>query len=91
MIVSIRGDVRETLLPALFMGGEIDSNFRKILGRSVKHGGLGIPDPRSLAKSAYNTSKASSGGMLGSLLGIISLTYVGHRAYIWGGSMGAIK
>ena len=26
-------------------GEEINSNFRRILGHSVKHGGLGIPEP----------------------------------------------
>ena len=53
--------LREKFFPALFGGEEINADFRKILGHSVKHGGLGIPDPRLSAESAYNTSKADSG------------------------------
>ena len=35
--------LREKFPPALFGGEEINTNFRKILGHSVKHDGLGIP------------------------------------------------
>ena len=42
----IEETLREKIFPALFKGEEINANFRKILGYSVKHGGLGIPDPR---------------------------------------------
>ena len=52
--------LREKFFHALFGGEEITSNFRKILGRSVKHGGLGIPDPRLSAECAYNNSKGAS-------------------------------
>ena len=52
--------LREKLSPSLFRGEEITSDFRKILGRIIKHGGLGIPDPRLSAECAYNTSKAAS-------------------------------
>ena len=51
---------REKIPPLLFGGEEIDADFRKILGHGVKHGGLGIPDPRQSEESAYNTSKAAS-------------------------------
>ena len=44
--------LREKLFPALFVGEEINANFRKILGHSVKNGGLGIPDPWLSAASA---------------------------------------
>ena len=37
--------LREKFSPALFRGEEINANFRKILGRSVKNGVLSIPDP----------------------------------------------
>ena len=37
--------LREKFFPALFGGEEINVEFRKILGHSVKHGGLGIQDP----------------------------------------------
>ena len=47
--------LREKLFPALFGGEEINADFRKILGHSVKHGGLGITDPRLSVESAYNT------------------------------------
>ena len=38
--------VRKKFLPSLFGGEEITSDFQKILGHSVKHGGLCLPDPR---------------------------------------------
>ena len=72
--------LREKFFPALFGGKEITANFRKILGHSVKHGGLCIPDPRSSAECAYNNSKAASRELLDSLLGGSVLNYVGHRA-----------
>ena len=42
----IEESLREKFFPSLFGGEEIDTDFRKILGRVVKRGGLGIPDPR---------------------------------------------
>ena len=48
----------------------------------MKHGGLGIPDPRLSVESAYSTSKAASGELVDSLLGGSALNYVGHRASI---------
>ena len=52
---------REKFLPALFGGEEINADFRKILGRSVKNGGLAILDPWLSSDSSYNTYKAASG------------------------------
>ena len=45
-MVPIEEALREKISPLLLGGEEITANFRKILGNSVKHGGLGIPDPR---------------------------------------------
>ena len=73
---------REKFFPSLFGREEITAVFRKILGYSVKHGGLGIPDPRLLAESAYNTSKAASRELVDSLLVGSALNYVGHRACV---------
>ena len=56
--------LREKFFPALFGGEEINVEFRQILGHSVKHGGLGIPDPRFSEESAYNNSKADSGELV---------------------------
>ena len=64
----IEEDLREKFFPALSRGEEINTDFRKILGHSVNHGGLGIPDPRLSSESAYNTSKAASGELVDSLL-----------------------
>ena len=65
------------------MGGEeINTDFRKILGHSVKHGGLGILDPQLSAESAYHTSKAARVELVDSLLGGSALNYVGHGAYV---------
>ena len=37
--------LRDKFSSVLFGGEEINTNFRKILGHSVKHDGLGILDP----------------------------------------------
>ena len=74
--------LREKFSPSLFGGEEITANFWKILGHSVKHGGIGITDPRLSAESAYNTSKAASRELVDSLLGGSVLNYVGQRACI---------
>ena len=44
--------LREKIPSSLFGGEEIGADFRKILGHGVKHGGLGIPDPRLSAECA---------------------------------------
>ena len=57
----------------LIGGEEINVNFQKILGHSVKHGGSGILDPWFSAESAYNTSKADIEELVDSLLGVSAL------------------
>ena len=52
MMGPIEEALREKFPPSLFGGEEIDTDFRKILGHIVKHGGLVIPDPRLSAESA---------------------------------------
>ena len=81
--------LREKIFPAPFRGDDINTNFRKILGRSVRNGGLGIPDPQFSAKSAYNTSKAASRELIDSLLGRSALNYVDHRAIVRKASLAA--
>ena len=81
-MIPIEEALREKFFPALFGGEEINAKFRKIIGHSVKHGGLGILDPRLSEESAYNTSKAASGELVESLLGGSALNYVGHRACV---------
>ena len=81
--------LREKFFPALFGGKEINANFRQILGRTVNHGGFGIPDPCLSAEISYNTSKAASGELIDSLLGGISLNYVVHRACVRKASLAA--
>ena len=60
--------LRENLFPTLFGEEEIDADFRKILGHSVKQGGLGILEALSSAESDYNTSKAAIRELVSSLL-----------------------
>ena len=48
----------------------------------MKNGGIGIPDPQLSAERAYNTSKASSEVLVGSLLGGTNLNYVVHRGCV---------
>ena len=64
---------------------------RKILGHIVTVGSLDIPDPLSSEESSYNTSKAASGELVGSLLGGTALNYIGHMSCVRGASVGARK
>ena len=48
----IQEALREKFFPALFGGEDISTNFPQILVHSVKHGGLGIPDPWLSEESA---------------------------------------
>ena len=82
LVGPIEEALREKLFPALIGVEQINSDFCQILGYSVKHVGLGIPDPWLSAESTYNTYKAASGELLESLLGDFTLKYVGHRACI---------
>ena len=47
MMGPIKEALRETFFPTLFGGAEVDTDFGKILGHSVKHGGLGLTNPWS--------------------------------------------
>ena len=80
--------LRETLLPTLFEGDDIDTDFWRILGHRIYRDGLGIPDLRLSAESAYITSKAASRKLVGSILGGNALNYVGHRACVRRASLG---
>ena len=91
MVGPIEEYLLETFFSAIFRGDEVEADFHKILVHSVKRGGLGIPDPQFSAESAYNTSKAACGEIVGSFLGVTSLDYVGHRACIRGVNSGLIK
>ena len=82
LVGPIEEALREKLFPPLFVGEEMNTDFRKNLGHSVKHDGLGIPYPQLSAESAHNTSKAASGELIDSMLGVTVLNYVGHRAYV---------
>ena len=75
----IEESLREKLFPALFEGEDTNADFRQILGHSVKHFSLGIPNPWLSADSAYNTSKAASGVLVVFLLGGSALNYIGQR------------
>ena len=74
--------LREKFSPSLFGGEEITADFRKIIGHSVNHGGLGIHDPQLSAECSYNTSKEASRELVDSLLGGSVLNNVGHRACV---------
>ena len=74
--------LREKFFPALFGGEDINADFQQILGHSINHGSLVIPDPRLSEESAYNTSKADRGELVDSILGGSSVNYVVHRSCI---------
>ena len=79
---TIEDSLREAFFPTLFGGEEIRSDLREILGNSVKCGGLGTPQPRLSAERMYNTSKASSEVLVGSLLGGTNLNYIAHKTCV---------
>ena len=87
----IEESLRKKFFPVLFRGEEINAYTRKILGRTVKQGVLGIPNPHLSTDSAYNTSKAASGEMVGSLLGGTTLKYKGRRSCVCGTTTGTKK
>ena len=89
MVGPIEETRREKLSPALFRVEEINTDFRKIIGHSVKYGGLGIPNPRLSKESVYNNSKAASGELVVYILGFSTLNYVGHRACVHWASLAA--
>ena len=78
----IEESLREKFFLSLFGGEEITAQFRKILGHSIKHGGLGIQEPWLSVESVYNTSKEAIRELVDSLLGGSVLNYVGHRACV---------
>ena len=52
----------------------------EILGHIMKHGGLGILDSSKSARQGCGTSVASCKELLVSLLDVMEINYVGHRA-----------
>ena len=82
MMGTIEYALRDALFPALFGVEEVRAELREIPGHSMKHGGLGIPDPRLSAEHVYNTTKAASEALVGSLLGGTNLNYVDNKDYI---------
>ena len=48
----------------------------------MKRGGLGIPYPRLSTECAYNTSRAASEVLVGSLLGGTKINYVAHKGCV---------
>ena len=74
--------LREAFLTALSGREEISADLRKILGHSVKRGGLGIPYPNLSVEHGHNTSKASSEIVIGSLIGGTKLNYILHKLFV---------
>ena len=70
---------------------EVNADFRIILGHSIKHGGLGIPDPQMSTEIAYNNSKGDIGELIGSLQGVNDPNYGGHRVFVLRASAGESK
>ena len=46
MMGLIEDSLRENFLPVIVLGEEVNVNLQKIIGRSVKYGDLGIPEPQ---------------------------------------------
>ena len=75
IIGPIEEALREKFFPAVVGGEEINANFWKILGHSVKPGRLCIPDHRLSEDSEYNISRSAIVELVYSLLGGYSLNY----------------
>ena len=82
MMSTIDDALREAFFPKIFRGEEVSADLREILVHSVKHRGLGIPDPQLLAERMYNTSKAAIKVLLVSLLRGTGLNYVAHKGCV---------
>ena len=82
MMAPIKDSLIEALFPALFGWEEFSSYFGDILGRSVKCGGPGIPDPQLSEERNYNASKSASEVLVGFLLGGTDLKYVAHKGCV---------
>ena len=74
--------LREDFFHALFGGEEVSADLREIIGYSMKHSGLCIPDPQIPEERAYNTYKAASEVLVGSLLGGTNLNYIAHKGCV---------
>ena len=72
----------EAFFPALLGREKVSADLKEILGYSVKHVGLGIPDPGLSEEHTYNTSKAASEVLVGSLLGGNNLNHVSHKGCV---------
>ena len=91
LIGVIEDSIREAFFPALFRGEEVSVDLREILVHSVKHGGLGVPDPWLTVECAYKTSKAASKVLVGSLLGSTDLNYVAHKGCVRRSNVDGLK
>ena len=80
--------IREKFFTVLFGGEGYQCLLSSHNGSSVKHGGLGITEPRLSAEIVYNTSKAASRELVDSLLGGSALNYIVHRECIRRASAG---
>ena len=61
LMVPIKEAIRQTFFTAIFEGEEVNNNFRKILGHSVKHDGLVTTDSWLSEEIAHSTSKSAFG------------------------------
>ena len=83
--------LREDFFHALFGGKEVNDGLREIIGHSMKHGGLGIPEPRRTAVQGKKTSVTSCEALLESLLGVSNQNYVGNWSCVRKDRAGARK
>ena len=72
----IEDSLREAFFNTLFEVRRSAPNLREILGHSVKHRGLGIPDHRLLVEHVSNTPNTDSEVLVCSPLGGTELNYV---------------
>ena len=81
----------EAFFCALFEGEEVNDGLREILGHSVKHGGLGIPEPRRKSVWVHETSVTRCEALLDSLVGVSDQNYVRNWSCVRTDRSGAQK
>ena len=77
--------IRSNFLPSLFGGSTpmaIDDDFRRLLGHSVKMGGIGIRDPTKVADRLFAASMEATASLAENLAANAVFSIEAHRAQV---------
>ncbi|KAL7461468.1 hypothetical protein ACHAXS_001898, partial [Conticribra weissflogii] len=84
-LAPVEAAIRSDFLPALFGGTtpmSIDDDFRRLLGHSVKMGGIGIRDPTKTADRLFEASKEATAHLAANLAVNAEFAVETHRAHV---------